>query len=142
MRIVDDGLELLDEDECLELLAQGVVGRVALSMGALPAVFPVNYVLDGRAVVFRTGPGVKLSAATDRAVIAFEVDRFDPAGRCGWSVLAIGIATEVVDPAEIRRLDGFDLLPWPGGDRQSLVRMPVEMISGRRIGDHTGGDNP
>lgn len=131
--LVDEGLELLDEDACFDLLAQAVVGRVALNIGALPAVFPVNYVLDGHSVVFRTGRGTKLRAATDGTVVAFEVDDFDPRLRSGWSVLAIGISSVVTDPAERLRLAQLDVSPWADGDRQWLVRVPVEMISGRRI---------
>ena len=57
--IVDEGLELLSEDEARKLLATGGVGRVGLTIGALPAIFPVNYkVIDG-AIVFRTAPGSK-----------------------------------------------------------------------------------
>jgi nitroimidazol reductase NimA-like FMN-containing flavoprotein (pyridoxamine 5'-phosphate oxidase superfamily) len=131
--LVDEGLELLDEDVCFELLAQAEVGRLALSIGALPAVFPVNYVLDDGSVVFRTAPGTKLTAAINGAVVAFEVDEFQSQLRSGWSVLAVGRASVVTDPAELGRLAHLHISPWAGGDRQWVVRVPVEMISGRRI---------
>ena len=131
--LVDEGLELLEDDDCFELLALQSIGRVALTMGALPVVFPVNYKLDGRTILFRTGPGVKLAAAAHRAVIAFEVDDTDPAVRSGWSVLAVGVASLVDDPGELARLDRLAVSAWAGGNRQSLVKVPVEMISGRRI---------
>lgn len=138
--ITDEGLELLEEKECFELLAQGLVGRVALSMRALPVVFPVNYVLDNSTIVFRTGPGLKLAAASDGVVVAFEVDDWDAPTRTGWSVLAIGVGSLLVDPAEIQRASSLGLSTWAEGDRQALVKIPVEMISGRRIVHQVGDE--
>jgi len=52
----------LDRDECLELLAADGVGRLAVVQASTPAVFPVNYVLDGEDIIFRSDPGTKLAA--------------------------------------------------------------------------------
>src|SRR5262249_15027106 len=54
-------LEVLDRDECLALLARESLGRLAVvSDDGRPYVFPVNFALDGAAVVFRTDHGTKL----------------------------------------------------------------------------------
>ena len=37
-----NGLEILDRASCLQLLGSAHVGRIALTMGALPVVFPVH----------------------------------------------------------------------------------------------------
>ena len=50
-------LEVLSTDECLSLLDQAKVGRVGVSTGASPEVFPVVYRLLDGAIVFRTGKG-------------------------------------------------------------------------------------
>ena len=131
----DEGLELLDEDQCLSLLASGTVGRVGVTVGALPAIFPVNFALSDGAVVFRTGSGTKLAAATDQAVVAFEVDDWQPLEHAGWSVLAVGRASVVEDPEEIAVLRHLPLAPWAPGLREHFVKMPIEFVSGRRI-DH------
>lgn len=95
--LVNEGLELLDEDAALMLLAGGDVGRVGITIGAMPAIFPVNYrVIDG-AVVFRTSAGSKMSAAAMGAVVAFEVDDYERDSRSGWSVLVVGRAEVVHD---------------------------------------------
>lgn len=133
--LVDQGLEVLDETECWRLLGQVPIGRVAVTDGALPAIFPVNFVLDGASIVFRTGEGTKLAAATHRAVVAFEVDRFDPLEHSGWSVVAVGMARAVTDDDERRRLSRLPVAPWAGGRRDDFVRMGVEFLSGRRIID-------
>jgi hypothetical protein len=38
--LVDDGLEILGEDDCRALLATQQVGRVVVTLGAIPAVLP------------------------------------------------------------------------------------------------------
>lgn len=78
MRTVDTrtGIEWLDRDECLRLLAGDEVGRLAVVEGRMPVVFPVNYALDGDTIVIRTDAGTKLGAA-GRAPACFEVDCLD-----------------------------------------------------------------
>ena len=57
-------LEELDHEECLTLIASMSIGRLAVQVeDASPLVVPINYILDGEIVVFRTGPGTKLRAA-------------------------------------------------------------------------------
>jgi nitroimidazol reductase NimA-like FMN-containing flavoprotein (pyridoxamine 5'-phosphate oxidase superfamily) len=131
--LVDEGLELLEEDEALALLAAGEVGRVGITIGALPAIFPVNYrVIDG-AIAFRTSPGSKLSAAASGAVVAFEVDDYQQADRSGWSVLVVG-RSEVVHDLDMtfKALDA-GLEPFADGRRTAIVRIEIGFISGRRI---------
>jgi nitroimidazol reductase NimA-like FMN-containing flavoprotein (pyridoxamine 5'-phosphate oxidase superfamily) len=131
----EDGVEVLDEAECLELLARSSIGRVAVTIGAVPAVFPVNYRLVDRSILFRTGAGTKLDAAVRRAVVAFEVDEVDPLYHEGWSVLVVGMADELTDPDLLERARRMPLEPWAPGDRPFLVRIGLDYVSGRRI-DH------
>jgi len=128
----DEGLEILDEDECLRLLGSVPVGRVAISSGALPAVFPVNFELYGRSIVFRTGRGTKLDAAVRLAVVAFEADEFDALYHTGWSVLAVGQARDVTDNLDLIAGDAR-VRPWAGGERRHYVTVEAEFLSGRRI---------
>jgi uncharacterized protein len=126
-----DGLELLDEPECLRLLGTCPVGRVALTIGGLPAVFPVNFALVDGDIVFRTGSGTKLTAALDKTIVGFEVDAIDPTYHEGWSVLAVGRAEELADDGDADHT--VPVSPWAGGDRNHLVRIRPEFLSGRRI---------
>lgn len=131
--IVDGGLELLDDDDARRLLASGEVGRVGITIGALPAIFPVNYrMLDG-AIVFRTAPGSKMSAAAAGAVVAFEVDDYGMWDRSGWSVLAVGQAEVVDDPAICRAATAAGLEPFADGERTAVVRIEPTFLSGRRL---------
>ena len=52
-------IERLDPEECWALLGQMNVGRLAVLVEGHPDIFPVNYVLDGQGIVFRTGAGTK-----------------------------------------------------------------------------------
>jgi nitroimidazol reductase NimA-like FMN-containing flavoprotein (pyridoxamine 5'-phosphate oxidase superfamily) len=130
--LVEGGLELLTERECFALAALRPIGRVAVSVGALPAVFPVNFCLVGRDVLFRTAAGTKLDAALQESVVAFEVDDFDAEGHLGWSVLVVGKATEL-RPIELARLEPLPLRAWADGARGHVVRIRTEFVSGRRI---------
>jgi len=131
--LIDDGLELLDDAECARLLSEGEVGRVGITVSGLPVILPVNYVFVDGAVIFRTGEGTKLHAASERAVIAFEVDGYDTRRHLGWSVLAIGRAETVDDPDDRVHLEHSGVAPWTAGPRDVYVRLSPEMLTGRRI---------
>ena len=51
------GFEILDQAECFALLEKTRLGRVAVTIGALPAIFPVNFCIVAGQVVFRSGEG-------------------------------------------------------------------------------------
>jgi len=129
-------LRELSRVRCLELLATTDLGRVGASLRALPVILPVRYAVAGENVVFRTAPGSKLTAATRRAVVAFEADRSDPGGAWGWSVLVQGVAFEVSDPAlqaAARALLAHDL-PFLDGEVARLVAVEIAVVSGRAFG--------
>ncbi|MBA2889971.1 pyridoxamine 5'-phosphate oxidase family protein [Nonomuraea soli] len=127
------GLQVLSRQECLDLLAAAEIGRIVFTDRALPAVQPVNYVLDGENIVIRTAKGSKLAAATRHAVVAFEADEFDTHERTGWSVTAVGHARAVLEPEEISRLAALPLEPWAPGGRDHYIVVAVEQVTGRRI---------
>lgn len=130
--LVDQGLELLTETQCRELIAGEQIGRVAVSIGALPAIFPVNYrVVDGD-IVFRTGDGLKRRAALRGSVVGFEVDHIEPERSWGWSVMVVGVAEEQRAGEDDELLDAIS--PWAGGERTHLIRIRPEVVTGRRIG--------
>jgi nitroimidazol reductase NimA-like FMN-containing flavoprotein (pyridoxamine 5'-phosphate oxidase superfamily) len=128
------GLQVIPEDECLRLLGGATLGRVALSIGALPVVLPVNFAMDDGDVVLRTNKGTKLNAALAGAVVAFEADEYDAVYHTGWSVLVTGVARVVTLPDELSRLKELPLRPWAPGERDDYVRIARHTVTGRRIG--------
>lgn len=134
------GIERLFRNECFELLAQQMVGRLAVVEGGAPTIFPMNYALDGDTVVFRTAPGSKLEAAR-RSPVCFEIDRFDEARQAGWSVIVAGRLEEVTryDATTLERVTNLALSPWAGGERAHWLRLRASRVTGRRIaGRHPG----
>ena len=131
--LIDDGLELLSEEQCVELLRAHHLGRVGVTVGGLPVILPVNYSWIDDGVVFRTNVGTKLHAATENAVVAFEVDAHDETEHTGWSVLAVGRSRRVDAPDEIETYHRRGVEPWVDGTRNQYVRIAPELITGRRI---------
>jgi uncharacterized protein len=131
MEVDRNGLEVLGRDESLRLLSTAVLGRIAITSGALPTVLPVNFRWAGRRILFRTGVGTKLSAATAHA--ALEVDEIDVESETGWSVVVTGMAEEVVDPAELAEAGTLPLVRWAPGPDSRIVAISPDLVSGRRI---------
>lgn len=127
-------LEVLADGECMRLLESKSIGRVGVSIGALPAIFPVHYAMSGGAIYFLAGDGTKFSAALRGAAVAFQVDEVDPRRHDGWSVLAIGQAEEVDPASAAELLSRLPLGPWVPGARHHLVTIRPDFLSGRRIG--------
>ena len=125
-------MEILEATESLRLLGRCGIGRVGLSVGALPAIFPVNYAVHEGAIYFLASDGAKLSAASQNAVIAFEVDQADAMSHTGWSVLVVGRAS-AVDRAKHPELDRIRLVRWAGKGEADLIRIDPAIVTGRRI---------
>jgi nitroimidazol reductase NimA-like FMN-containing flavoprotein (pyridoxamine 5'-phosphate oxidase superfamily) len=127
----------LDRSECLRLLAASAVGRIAISVPEWghPVIRPVNYVFDtpSQSVLIRTAPGSKLHATLRSARAAFEIDGIDEAGRVGWSVIIVGVSEEILNAAELRRIDRLGLEPWAPGRKGHWIRIRANTVSGRRI---------
>jgi len=129
-----NGIEVLSEQQCRELLASQDLGRIAFSIDDQPEIFPVNYVADGTVVVFRTASDNRLQQAVLRRV-AFEVDGWDSNTTVAWSVVVKGVAEDVttgIDPfsAALRERQVFPLAP---GLREHWIAVYPSEVSGRRF---------
>lgn len=123
----------INTDEGIALLARGGqhVGRLVVTVGGEPVIFPLNFAVDGDGIVFRTQTGTKLTGIT-RSLATFEVDDIDASGQ-GWAVAFEGLAQEVLDadPESMReRIAAIDLETWPGGDRPHVVRIRPYRVHG------------
>ena len=126
-------LQPLDRSQCLAHLAEGVVGRLAVIDGATPTILPVNYQLDGESILFRTDPGLKLSAGP-RSPVSFEIDEIDRATRTGWSVLVAGHLEEVTRYDRTwQRATSLPVDPWAGGAKEHWMRLVPTRITGRVV---------
>ncbi|HTT87424.1 MAG TPA: pyridoxamine 5'-phosphate oxidase family protein [Acidimicrobiales bacterium] len=124
----------LSDEECLRLLQTQDMGRLAVMVGGRPAIFPVNYGVDGRLVVIRTDPGAKLEAAP-LGWVALEVDAFDPRSLTGWDVVASGVARDVTDAVDetSTRLRSIEVVPWVAGEKAHRLAIFDATFTGRRL---------
>ena len=129
------GLHVLSLEECLTHLGQSPVGRVAFPLDGEIAVLPVNHLLDGTDICFRTLGDSKIQAAVDHERVAFEVDAHDESTRSGWSVLVQGTAVVVADPDDVRRLEGLARRPWVPGEPSTMtwIRVRSYSLTGRAL---------
>lgn len=134
MEIDRNGLEVLDRDECLALLAERAFGRIGVSARALPTILPVNYRSDGRSIYVRTSEGSKLRAAARGDVVVFEVDDSDGFSHAGWSVVVTGIARVVEDPEEVAALRSAHVPRWAPSWDGNVMAISIDLVSGRRLG--------
>jgi nitroimidazol reductase NimA-like FMN-containing flavoprotein (pyridoxamine 5'-phosphate oxidase superfamily) len=134
-----DRLEPLDTEECLSLLSAGEVGRLGFVADGQPRIEPVNFRLVDGTVVIVSRAGAKLDAAVHRQLVAFELDAVEQWAHAGWSVLVLGSAHVVVDPAECARLLASGPEPWTPISELSVIRIEVAEVTGRRVRVDPGG---
>jgi len=128
------GLEILHLGDCFGLLGSVPVGRIGFMAGGEVVILPVNFLVDGQDVVFRTAAGSKLSAIEIGHYVGFEADAYDAASKRGWSVVVNGLAEIVDSDAEAARLDALGLSSWGGSaDGRVWVRIRPTTVSGRRL---------
>lgn len=133
----EDVITHLSDDECWQRLAGHELGRLVTSVGGVLDIFPVNYTVDGRSIVFRTAEGSKLTELTINDQVLFEVD--DHTHERAWSVVARGTASRLDTSAEVEAADALPLTPWIPTLKYNYVRIAVDTLSGR---DFARGPEP
>jgi uncharacterized protein len=124
-------ITILSESESWHLLAGMALGRLVTSVDDQPEVFPVNFVVQNRTVLFRTGEGTKLISSAINKRVLFEADDHNVAE--GWSVIVKGVARTLRTDDEIRQAELAQLLPWTATLKLHYVRVIPTSITGRRF---------
>ncbi|MCX5152138.1 pyridoxamine 5'-phosphate oxidase family protein [Streptomyces sp. NBC_00320] len=130
-------MQQLDRDEALRLLTTVSLGRIVFTQHALPAVRPVNHLVEGENIVVRVHDGGALAALlapSDAAgvVVAYEADAIDPETHLGWSVVVTGYATPVADPEEAEDY-ATRLRPWVAEAMPRALRITPDLVTGFRL---------
>lgn len=122
----------LDEDTCWDFLLSASLGRLAVSVGGEPEIFPVNFVTSDKRVIFRTAEGTKLLELTINDRVAFETDGVgsDEA----WSVIVKGTARVLDTQKEIDAADQLPLRPLIPTVKYNYVEITPTTITGRKFG--------
>ena len=128
----------LTGDESWQLLASVSLGRIVFTQHAMPAIRPVNHLVDDRVIIIRSHLGAAIvarAAAADDGggvVVCYEADDIDPVRHTGWSVIATGMARLVRDPAVIARYEQM-LEPWAAGQMDYVIAIRPQVITGLRL---------
>lgn len=131
MAVDDDGVAILSERECWDLLKSVPLGRLITSLNDRPDVFPVNFVVQRRSVLFRTAQGAKLVGAAMNKNVVFEVDDHNAVE--AWSVIIRGRARSLRTDEEIEEAESAHLLSWTGSEKPHYVRILPDLVTGRRF---------
>jgi nitroimidazol reductase NimA-like FMN-containing flavoprotein (pyridoxamine 5'-phosphate oxidase superfamily) len=125
---VDEPVQRLEAEECWELLEGEEFGRLAYRLVDEVHIVPINYVVDGRSLLFRTSSGNKLLAAALHADVALEIDWHDDA--VAWSVVARGHLRRLEEDQQ-HRVDDLPLRPWVPTLKYDVVELVPETVTGR-----------
>ncbi|MDJ0339494.1 pyridoxamine 5'-phosphate oxidase family protein [Cryobacterium sp. PH31-O1] len=124
-------VQILSEDECWNALLSASLGRLAVAVGGIPDIFPVNFVAADQRLLFRTASGTKLIELTVNNRVAFETDGV---GRDdAWSVIVHGTARALDTQREIDDAAELPLRPMIPTVKPVFVEIVPESITGRRF---------
>lgn len=124
-------ISILSESECWELMSSASLGRLVTSVDGQPEIFPVNFVVQHRTVLFRTAEGTKLSSSVINNNVLFEADDHNAVG--GWSVIIRGLARTLRTDADVDEAERAQLLPWTATVKPHYVRIRPLRVTGRRF---------
>ena len=125
----------LTREESWQLLAGVSLGRIVFTQHAMPAIRPVNHLVDDQVIIIRSHLGAAIvarAAAGDGASVCYEADDIDPVRHTGWSVIATGMARLLRDPAVITRYQEL-LEPWAAGQMDYVIAIQPQVITGLRL---------
>ncbi len=117
--------------ECRALLRSEGIGRVGVSVKALPAIFPVRYAMLDEELVFPISRTGMLHESLSGAIVAFEADRIDQAHADSWSVLVVAKAQLITDLDDLEEAGRLPLAAWGSDHEACFARISCERISGR-----------
>ncbi|WP_147103305.1 pyridoxamine 5'-phosphate oxidase family protein [Nesterenkonia populi] len=121
----------LAEDQSWQLLSTAELGRLVLVVSGRPDIFPVNFAVQDRTIVFRTAPGTKLAELTVNDQIVFEADAVLPEE--GWSVIVRGTAEQLQTSDELAAAEALGLETIVPTVKEHYVRVTPTEITGRHF---------
>ena len=124
-------VEILSERESWDLLGGMSLGRLVTAVDDEAHIFPVNFAVQNRTILFRTAAGTKLISAAINNHVLFEADDHNAAE--GWSVIVQGVARTLRTDEELAEADRAQLLPWTATSKTHYVRVSPVRVTGRRF---------
>jgi nitroimidazol reductase NimA-like FMN-containing flavoprotein (pyridoxamine 5'-phosphate oxidase superfamily) len=124
-------ISILSETECWRHLASAQLGRLVTNVDGNPAIFPVNFVVQNRTILFRTAEGTKLVGAAMNNNVLFEADDHNVAE--GWSVIVAGSARSLHTDEDIAEAERAQLFSWTATEKSHFIRIRPRNVTGRRF---------
>lgn len=128
---MDQPVTALDDEDSWKLISGVHLGRLVTVVDGRAEIFPVNFVVQRRSVLFRTAEGTKLFGAVTNDQVLFEADDHNVAE--GWSVIIRGSAKVLFAADEIHDAEQAGLYPWIATQKLRFVRVAPTEITGRRF---------
>lgn len=119
----------LDATQAWTKLRSRSLGRLAVSSGGQPGIFPVNYLASEHSILIRTSEGTKVAILSANELVAFETDDASPSE--GWSVVVKGIARRLEDEVAIEEARNSRLWTWAPIATDVFIRVLPTDITGR-----------
>jgi nitroimidazol reductase NimA-like FMN-containing flavoprotein (pyridoxamine 5'-phosphate oxidase superfamily) len=126
-----DDAQVLSDAECQDLLASTNLGRIALTIRALPVIMPVNYGYLGGSVILGMSDGPARRALAEENVIALGVDSSNLTD-VFWALLVIGKATEVTDTPQRAQFQSLGLADPTGLPASHYLQLQPDILTGYR----------
>ncbi|WP_129587260.1 pyridoxamine 5'-phosphate oxidase family protein [Arthrobacter alpinus] len=123
--------QIMSDDEAWRFLEHTSFGRLALSVGNQPDIFPINYLAHDGKLLMRTNPGTKLAELTINDSVAFEIDGL--AEDEAWSVVLKGTARVLESQTEIDAVSELPLTPWLQTLKYTFVEIVPNSVRGFRF---------
>lgn len=122
----------LTREQAMRLLRSVPMGRIAFTYHAMPAIRPVNHIVDtADRIIIRSHEGAAIVTATevDRGtVVSYEADQIDTEARAGWTVVATGLARIVDNPGQAAAYRER-LTPWVTGHMDYIISIEPTIIT-------------
>ena len=120
------GFAALTSEECRRLLRANRIGRLAVTVGALPCVLPVQYAAVDDRLLLRTPGHHEVGDGIDGQVVGFETDDLDLDHGVGWCVSVTGTVRIVADPGHLD-----DVHPWFSDGL--VLSLTTDLVAGHRV---------
>lgn len=121
----------LTDTESWDLLGAVSLGRLVTTVNGWTEIFPVNFVVQNRTVLFRTAEGTKLLTAALNEYVVFEADHHNVVE--GWSVIVRGKAKLLATANDLADARRAGLYPWIATQKDRFVRITPQTVTGRRF---------
>jgi nitroimidazol reductase NimA-like FMN-containing flavoprotein (pyridoxamine 5'-phosphate oxidase superfamily) len=134
-------LQQLSRTRALALLGSVDLGRLVFTHQALPAIRPVNHLVEAESIIVRATSGAAITAAAGNkgVVVAYEADSIDSDSRLGWSVIVVGTARLLTDDVAAARYRAR-LKPWISGVVDDVITISAELVTGYEMVAHEAGE--